>query len=103
MSTVRSSAATSATSLLAAVTSAATVVTVNLDSLAQLSTAGNHRARAYAKRVKDECEERDRYARARAKHENAKALADLKKEIATLLEDPLYAKLYQESVAELSA
>lgn len=100
--TIRGSASSSITSLFGSVTSAANVVTLNLDSVAQLSKAGNSKARYYAADVEANCASASRLNRATARHNNARALTDLKAEIAASMKDPVYAELYAESLAELA-
>jgi hypothetical protein len=102
MTSVRSSTASSLTSLLGMVTTTASTITLNVDSLSQLSRAANSKARYYAKSVEDNCEALDKLTRQATKHRNAKALTDLKVEIATSLKDETYKALYLESLAELA-
>lgn len=99
---IRGSASSSITSLFGAVTTTANAITLNVDSLAQLSRAGNTKARYYAKSVEDNCAALDKLNRAATRHRNAKALTDLKQEIAQSMQDETYAALYQESLQELA-
>lgn len=99
---VRGSASSAVTGLFGTITAATSTLTLNLDSLAQLSRAGNTKARYYAADVEANCASLSKLNRAATKHRNAKALTDLKADIAKSLEDEAYAALYAESLAELS-
>lgn len=102
MSNVRTSTGSAVTSIMGLITTSASTIAVNVDSLAHLSAAGNHKARYYAKAVEDNCKALDKLNRAVTHHNNAKGLTDLKIQIAKSLEDPTYKALYEESLRELA-
>jgi hypothetical protein len=104
MSTIRSSTASTVTNLLGTVSTTAAVLTMSIDSVGALVSAGHTKARYYAARVQSNAINQDHHYRSVDRSTTAMLIATHEEELLSKLEtNPRLATLYAKAEAELAS